>query len=437
MSTTSRLQDAPERSDSPGVWVLGAATSGLSIARSLLDAGIPVLLSDRDPARLRAARALLPDAGLVCSAAGHDPEFARCASRLVLSPGIPLDDPAVRFADSLGRPIETAVEFVARRQTGEFIVVTGSSGKTTLVDVLRRLIRSILPEEAVFLSDRARDRTFARALAGPADRPIVAELSVRELRHVRSLAPSMLVVTSLFTHPGHAEFASFADYVDAKLGWIDAEAAPFPLVADEGVIALLCSHFARRPRALARMGFESAANRPPGRADPSEVTFSAGVAGPDPLSAVLKPARRILDRLGLGGSIDDGLIREAARATLRARCERIPGHSMPILDVGECKSPEALLWTARAVCRQPRVISTQPLPVHAGSSVPFLDLSHRPLALAEAIGALAGRCPGFDESAVETREAESADAPTIVIDRETRRRLFGTESRPRGGEHRA
>ena len=106
--------------------VAGAARSGIAAAELLARRGAAVTLSDVRPQVDEAAplRAL----GVRLELGGHD--FTG-ADLLVLSPGVPPDQPAVRAARARGVAVIGEVELASRWLRGRVIAITGTKGKST------------------------------------------------------------------------------------------------------------------------------------------------------------------------------------------------------------------------------------------------------------------------------------------------------------------
>lgn len=123
------------------VMVLGLGDTGLSCARWLAARGAVVSVADSRAAPPHAARLaeLLPEVTL--HAGPFDPERLIAAELLVVSPGVPLADPAVARAVAAGTETVGDVELFARaiRALNEqrehpmrVIAITGSNGKSTV-----------------------------------------------------------------------------------------------------------------------------------------------------------------------------------------------------------------------------------------------------------------------------------------------------------------
>ncbi len=120
------------------VVVLGAARSGVAAARLLLRLGARVTLADRSPAVLAAA-GLDPSPGWR-SSSDSDPSLVDAADLVVVSPGVPLNHPALVRAHLEGVRVTGELELGARLAKAPLCCVTGTNGKTTTVEWIGALL---------------------------------------------------------------------------------------------------------------------------------------------------------------------------------------------------------------------------------------------------------------------------------------------------------
>ncbi len=123
------------------VLVLGLGDTGLSCARWLAARGARVSVADSRVAPPQATRlaAMLP--GVPLTTGPFDPEQLASAGLLVVSPGVPLAEPAVAAAIAAGVEVAGDVELFARaiqalntqrEHPMRVIAITGSNGKSTV-----------------------------------------------------------------------------------------------------------------------------------------------------------------------------------------------------------------------------------------------------------------------------------------------------------------
>ena len=122
------------------VTVVGAARSGLAAARLLAGRGARVTLSE--------ARADAPDAdslralGVALELGGHKRETFVTADLIVLSPGVPPEQPFIAAARARGVPVVAEIELASRWLKGRVIAITGTKGKSTTTALTGRILEA-------------------------------------------------------------------------------------------------------------------------------------------------------------------------------------------------------------------------------------------------------------------------------------------------------
>jgi UDP-N-acetylmuramoylalanine--D-glutamate ligase len=122
------------------VTVVGAARSGVAAALLLADRGARVTLTDVRPA-LDAAdvKAQLDAAGVTLELGEHRLVTFTGADLIVLSPGVPLDQPQVVSARQAGVPVIGEIELASRWLNGRIVAITGTKGKSTTTTLAGRM----------------------------------------------------------------------------------------------------------------------------------------------------------------------------------------------------------------------------------------------------------------------------------------------------------
>ncbi|MCK5148222.1 UDP-N-acetylmuramoyl-L-alanine--D-glutamate ligase [bacterium] len=124
------------------VTVLGAARSGLAVARLLEKHGADVLISEMQPLnQVEEAARQLTFWGLDAEWEGHS-DKALSRDWLVISPGVPIDSPVVRKAQANGMLILGELEVASWYLDIPMIAVTGSNGKTTTTTLITEMLCS-------------------------------------------------------------------------------------------------------------------------------------------------------------------------------------------------------------------------------------------------------------------------------------------------------
>jgi UDP-N-acetylmuramoylalanine--D-glutamate ligase len=193
--------------------VYGLGESGVAATEVLLERGEDILAADAgDDERLRAALVALGVEG----ALGAGPQILDGVSRVVVSPGVRPRDPVLRAAEERGVPIVSEVglglELLGRGI--RVVAVTGTNGKTTVVDMLHRMLDTGGVPHAVAGNSW-------RALTGSLDEVrstglLLLEVSSFQLHYLKS--SGFEVAALLNARPDHLDWhASFEEYVRDKL----------------------------------------------------------------------------------------------------------------------------------------------------------------------------------------------------------------------------
>ena len=197
--------------------VLGLARSGRALADALLDRGVSVAAGDaRGASELKGAGALAGRADLFLGGPGEG--FLDGAGWLAISPGVPLDAPAVAAARARGIPVYAEIEVAYRIAEAEspgvnrWIAITGTNGKSTtttwIAEILRRAGRPVALAGNIGapLSGFLRER---------GERDFVCELSSFQLEAIERFHPHVAVLTNIT--PDHLDrYPDFAAYAAAK-----------------------------------------------------------------------------------------------------------------------------------------------------------------------------------------------------------------------------
>lgn len=116
--------------------VVGLGVTGMSVVRYLHDLGEPVIVVDsRDqPPEINTLKQNYADIPLHTGA--FDPELFARARRIIVSPGIPVSDPALQLAKQQGVEISGDIDLFAHEVTAPVVGITGSNGKSTVTTLL-------------------------------------------------------------------------------------------------------------------------------------------------------------------------------------------------------------------------------------------------------------------------------------------------------------
>src|SRR5271154_3118390 len=114
------------------VLVVGLGKSGVASALFLQARGAKVTVSDaKTQDQLGEEIPVLLDHGIAVETGGHGERTFRGQDLIVVSPGVPVDSPALVQARGMGEAVIGEIELAARFLPGPIVAITGSNGKTT------------------------------------------------------------------------------------------------------------------------------------------------------------------------------------------------------------------------------------------------------------------------------------------------------------------
>ncbi|HKH11482.1 MAG TPA: UDP-N-acetylmuramoyl-L-alanine--D-glutamate ligase [Rubrobacter sp.] len=193
--------------------VYGLGESGVAAARALISGGENVSVADdRDDERVRP---IVEDLGVV-GHLGAGPEILDGVDRLVVSPGVRPSHPVLRAAEERGLPVipEVGLGLDMIGPDARVAAVTGTNGKTTVVDMLGCILgASGVPHTVA--GNSWRDLT---GCAGEVRSTglLILEVSSFQLHYLDE--PAFGVAALLNARPDHMDWhASFEEYRRDKL----------------------------------------------------------------------------------------------------------------------------------------------------------------------------------------------------------------------------
>jgi UDP-N-acetylmuramoylalanine--D-glutamate ligase len=192
--------------------IVGLGKTGLSVARFLHRQGeaVTVIDSRATPPALAELRRELPD--IEVHVDGFDPAVFARAQRLIVSPGISVQEPVIAAAQQRGAEIIGDIELFARRADAPVIAITGSNGKSTVTTMVGAMLaRAGLPVQV----GGNLGRPALDLLQDTPPAAYVLELSSFQLETTHSLNARAAVVLNV--SPDHMDrYATLAEYADAK-----------------------------------------------------------------------------------------------------------------------------------------------------------------------------------------------------------------------------
>ena len=196
------------------VLVVGLGRSGAASAIFLQEHGAKVIVSDsKSEAQLQSDVPALLDRGISIETGQHGQRTFRDQDLIVVSPGVPSDQPQLQHARTLGIPVIGEVELAFRFLQGKVLAITGSNGKTTTTS----LVGEILAKSGKKTLVGGNIGTPVISLAGQStpDTSTVLEISSFQLESIEQFRPWIAAILNIT--PDHLDrHHTFAAYVDAK-----------------------------------------------------------------------------------------------------------------------------------------------------------------------------------------------------------------------------
>jgi UDP-N-acetylmuramoylalanine--D-glutamate ligase len=196
------------------VLVVGLGRSGVSSAIFLQEHGAKVIVSDsKAEAQLQSEVSTLLDRGISIETGRHGERTFRDQDLIVVSPGVPSDQPQLQHARTLGIPVIGEVELAFRFLKGKVLAITGSNGKTTTTT----LVGEILAKSGKKTLVGGNIGTPVISLAGQStpDTMVVLEVSSFQLESIEQFCPWIAAILNIT--PDHLDrHHTFQAYVDAK-----------------------------------------------------------------------------------------------------------------------------------------------------------------------------------------------------------------------------
>ena len=229
------------------VSVVGLARSGVAAARLVARLGGRVLASDSAPpgALSPEARALERE-GVALFPGGHPPAAFAGAELVVVSPGVPLELPALAAVRARGVAVVGELELAWRVMECDVIAITGTNGKTTTTALTGEILRG--QARPVLVGGNIGTPLSQAALDFAADGLVVAETSSFQLESTERFHPRVAAILNLT--PDHLDrHVTLERYVDAKARIFTNQTAADCAVlnADDPAVAALA------PRTRARV----------------------------------------------------------------------------------------------------------------------------------------------------------------------------------------
>jgi UDP-N-acetylmuramoylalanine--D-glutamate ligase len=202
--------------------VVGAARSGVALARHLVSSGEQVRVADRKPAAdLQAELGQIPP-GVDLVLGGYDSSVLDGVDVVYASPGVPWDSPLLNDARARGIRVSSEIDLFLRLCPGTVVGITGTNGKTTTTALAGAVLSA--GDRPVIVGGNIGDTVLDRIDEITDEHWVVLELSSFQLESVER--PHVHVGVILNITPDHLDrHTTFDRYVDLKARLIEFASA--------------------------------------------------------------------------------------------------------------------------------------------------------------------------------------------------------------------
>jgi UDP-N-acetylmuramoylalanine--D-glutamate ligase len=196
------------------ITVIGAARSGVAVARLLQSEGARVFVSDKTgPDKLQEEARALNELGIEREFGGHSERVYNC-SLMVISPGVPSDAPVVVAAQAHSVNVVSEVEVASWFCRSPIVAITGSNGKTTTTTLIGRILGDAKKKHAVAGNIGTAFSTVVLELA-PSDLAVL-EISSFQLDHCETFRPRISAILNITQNHMDRYDHSMEKYAAAK-----------------------------------------------------------------------------------------------------------------------------------------------------------------------------------------------------------------------------
>ena len=194
--------------------VVGLGRSGVASAFFLQDRGAKVTVSDsKSEAQLQNEITALLDRGVSIETGRHGERTFRDQDLIVVSPGVPSDQPQLQHARTLGIPVIGEVELAFRFLEGKVIAITGSNGKTTTTTLVGEIL--VKSGRKTLVGGNIGTPVISLIPQSMPDTITVLEVSSFQMETIEKFRPWIAAILNIT--PDHLDrHRTFQAYVDAK-----------------------------------------------------------------------------------------------------------------------------------------------------------------------------------------------------------------------------
>jgi len=205
------------------ILVVGLARTGIATARFLRRRGAAVRATDMAAeAALGPGVAELRALDIDLALGGHRIEDFTAADLIVLSPGVPHTLAPLQAARGRGVPVIGEVELAARFIREPIVAVSGTNGKTTVTELLGRMLDA--SGRRVFVGGNIGRPLIGYVDGGQTADVVVAEISSFQLDTIATFRPAVGVLLNI-TDDHLDRYTGFAAYARSKMRLFENQTA--------------------------------------------------------------------------------------------------------------------------------------------------------------------------------------------------------------------
>lgn len=217
IETKTNINTIKELSEIKGkkIAVIGAGRTGISLARFLSRYGAEVLISDhKSEAELFNFLEEIEKLSVKVELEGNNPNSLAKQDCVILSPGVPRNLSLFKHLESLGIQITGEFEFVSRFIKEPMVVITGTNGKTTVLEMAELFLKH---SGVKVWSGGNYKRPLSEYLCSDERADVLlVEASSFMLEHVNLAKPNHIVFTNLAQNHLDRYNGSMEEYINAK-----------------------------------------------------------------------------------------------------------------------------------------------------------------------------------------------------------------------------
>ncbi len=195
--------------------VVGAGRTGISLAKLLTRHGAEVLISDhKSEAELVNSLEEIESLPLKIELEGNNPNSLSKQDYVILSPGVSPNLNLFEHLKKCGVTITGEFEFVSQFIKEPMVVITGTNGKTTVLELANLFLKN--SGVKVWCGGNYKQPISEYLYSGEKADVLLLEVSSFMLEHVQNMVPSHIVFTNLAQNHLDRYNKSMENYINAK-----------------------------------------------------------------------------------------------------------------------------------------------------------------------------------------------------------------------------